>query len=117
MDGVGRDPEYTRLWGSLNVILCMWLYRRIVLRQTVTSPKMVVVGKDLFKSASCRCRPTAATSTGPPGGTWVTVNRSPAYVRIKQVFARRISEETRCKPLLPAPAWASSAGSHNRATA
>ncbi len=27
----GRDPEYFRLWGNLNLALCMWLYRRIVL--------------------------------------------------------------------------------------
>ena len=36
-------------------------------------------------------------------------DRSPAYARLKAIFARRLQEESRDhkKPLLPQPAWSS----------
>lgn len=34
-DAWGREPAIATLWGNLNLTLCMWLYRRVVLAATV----------------------------------------------------------------------------------
>jgi hypothetical protein len=107
MDGVGRDPEYVRLWGSLNLILCMWLWRRIVLKQSVTSPKMAVIGADIFRKCLMSLSADHKYLDWLAGRHLGERDRSPAYLRIKQVFVQRISQEMKTKPLLPAPAWAS----------
>ena len=36
----GRDPEYFRLWSSLNLTICMWLYRRLVLDRNTTNRRV-----------------------------------------------------------------------------
>jgi len=99
----GKAPEYTRLWGSLNMTLCMWLYQRTVMRQfSVKSAKLddKLFGKCLM-----------ALSADPTYVDWLRGrtlgerNRGPAYDRIKQIFVRRLHEETRTKMSLPAPDW------------
>lgn len=99
----GRDPEYARLWGNLNLTLCMWLYRRLVI--TPYSPRTPRLTKDLF--TKCLMSLSAAT----PYVEWLVGrqlserDRSPAYSRIKREFAKRIEEETGKKALMPSPPW------------
>jgi hypothetical protein len=100
----GRDPEYARLWSNLNLVLCMWLYRRTVLSQF--SPNTTRLNKDLFGKR------LLSLSTSSPyldyllGRHLSERDRSPAYGRIKALFAKRIEMETGKKPRLPGPAWA-----------
>ena len=100
----GRDPEYYRLWSTLNLVLCMWLYRNLILVPYSTkSPKL---SKDLF----CKC--LQSISTSPDYLDWLLGraltdrDRAPAYRRIKSAFTKRIEQETNKKVKLPAPEWA-----------
>src|ERR1022692_3215113 len=43
----GREPEYLRLWSSINLTLCLWLYRRVVVTQY--SGKSERLDKDQFE--------------------------------------------------------------------
>lgn len=100
----GRDPEYYRLWGALNVGMTMWLWRRTVVSQySHKSTRMTAMqfGKCLM----------AMSSDGNyldwlVGRMMTDRDRSPCYGRIKGIFARRLAEDG-IKAVLPAPAWSS----------
>lgn len=101
----GRDAEYHRLWNTLTTTICMWLYRRIVLSQQSTR------GTKLTKEQFKKC--LMLLSSNADYLEWIRnrnlneQTRSPAYRRIKEMFAKRITEETGIKAHLPAPDWAS----------
>lgn len=99
----GRDPEYARLWGSLNLTLCMWLYRRLCI--TPYSPRTPKLTKDLF--TKCLMSLSAATDYVEwlLGRQLSERDRSPAYTRIRRAFAKRIEEETGKKASMPSPSW------------
>jgi hypothetical protein len=101
----GRDVEYAKLWGALNLILCAWLYRRTVLSRY--SPKTPVLTTDLFG----RC--LMAVSADKYYADWLVGrnagdrDRSPAYTRLKDIFAARLATELGLgkRPSLPKPSW------------
>lgn len=99
----GRDENVNRLWCNLNLGLCMWLYRRIVL--SAYSAKTKKISKEQFT----RCLMSLAAD--PAYCDWLvgrnTSQRdvSPAYTRIKAIFARRLEQDLGGKHLLPKPAW------------
>jgi hypothetical protein len=107
-EGFGRDPEYARLWGSLNVILCMWLYRRMVLSQY--SPKTPRLTKEQFKKCMMSLSANEDYLDWLVGRHLGERDRSPAYNKIKTTFAQRIDIDTGKKPLMPSPAWSSHSG-------
>lgn len=102
----GTDPEYFRLWGALNLTLCAWLYRRIVL--TKYSAKTQKINDAQFT----KC--LMSLSASPTYVDWCVGrklgerDRSPAYGRLKAIFTKRLIADGCEKPLLPAPPW-----SHN----
>lgn len=100
----GRDPEYARLWGNLNLTLCMWLYRRICLSSW--SPRSPKLTKEMF----CKCLQTLSTSTDYLewllGRQLSERDRSPAFRRIKSAFVKRIEHETGKRVSMPSPDWA-----------
>jgi len=102
-DAFGRDPEYSKLWGSLNILICMWLYRNIVL--SAYSAKSVQINKEQFK----RCLMSLSASTHYldwlVGRSTSERERSPAYSKIKAIFMKRIETDLGRKVSLPAPAW------------
>lgn len=108
VDGFGRDPEYARLWGSLNIILCMWLYRRMVLSQY--SPKTPRLTKEVFKKCLMSLSANEDYLDWLVGRHLGERDRSPAYNKVRVAFAHRIEIETGKKPHMPAPAWASHSG-------
>lgn len=100
----GRDPEYSRLWGALNLSLCGWLYRRTVVAGY--SVKSLRLTKDAFRSC------IQALSTRSEYLDWLLGralsdrDRSPCYDRMKRIFVKRIADDGGRKPVFPAPAWA-----------
>lgn len=101
----GRDMVTSRLWANLNLTLCMWLYRRVVVASY--SPNVPKITKDSFSKCLMSL---AADATYPDwllGRNNGQRDSSPAYKRIKEAFARRLEIETGKKPRLPQPAWAS----------
>ncbi len=110
----GRDAENYRLWGSLNLIICMWLYRRIVLdKDRAGAKRTVVLSLDMFRKCMMQLSADANYVDWLVGRNLGDRDRSPAYSRVKAAFALRLKIEggTSAKVLLPQPAWASNRGS------
>ena len=99
----GKDLEYSRMWGALNLSICMWIYRRTVL--ATFSPRVIRMDDDAF----CRCLIALSADRG--YYDWLqsrqlTQNdRSPAYGRIKAIFQRRLKEDTGRLYVMPQPMW------------
>jgi hypothetical protein len=102
----GRDPEYYRLWGNLNLILCMWMWNKMVIdRDRSGSKRYAVLTIPEFKS--CLMSVSAETDylSWLPGRQMGDRDRSPAYVRLKSIFARRLGPRDGKKLNFPSPAW------------
>lgn len=106
--GFGRDPEYYRLWSSLNLTVCAWLWRRTVLTQY--SPKSARMTAMLFGKCLMALSADHGYLDWLVGRNLSDRDRSPCYNRIKAIFVKRLEEETGKKPIFPAPAWASHGG-------
>lgn len=110
--GFGRDPEFYRLWGALNMTLCMWIYRRTVMPQLASGPKRATkLSKDQF----CRC--LMSLSAHGHYMDWLVGrlmndrDRSPAYSHIRDIFSRRLRDDMPgTKIAMPQPSWASGKG-------
>jgi ParB-like nuclease domain len=112
LSAFGRDPEYVRLWSGLNLMLCMWLYRRLVL--SPHSHKTKKMSKDQFK----RCLMSVSAQTDYLdwllGRKLCERDRSPAYAKIKAAMAQRIFADTGVKAMLPQPPWQYGTGGHGK---
>lgn len=99
----GRDPEYARLWNSLNLTICMWLYRRLVVSRY--SIKTKLLNRDQFTAAM------QSLSASPQYLQWLTGrvmrenDRAPCYSRVKTLVTRSLQEQTGDRRLLPSPPW------------
>lgn len=106
----GRDPEVFRLWGNVNLGVCMWLYRQLVLLERPStgkgSSRSAVLTREQFK----RCMMSLAADSDYCdwllGRTFNDRDRSPAYGRIKRAFLKRLKAEGNDNARLPQPAWA-----------
>lgn len=104
----GRDVQYSRLWSVLNLILCAWLYRRTVITQyTGKTPRL---SREQFKQCLMSLSADKNYVDWLVGRHMGQRDRSPAYDRIKRIFAARLTQEMGRKPSLPAPAWATHGG-------
>lgn len=106
----GADAEYFRLWGNLNLTVCMWLYRRLVMDRDRGVRRYVVLSPDQFR----KC--LMAASAAPDYLDWLTGrlmgdrDRSPCFMRLKGIFQNRLRQDSRDptkKPMMPAPGWVS----------
>ena len=105
----GRDLEYGRLWASLNLSLAMWLYRRLVL--TTYSAKSPRLTKDQFGKCLMSLSADKTYLDWLVGRQLTERDRSPAYQRMKTLFANRLAVDMGRRPALPQPAWSTSHGS------
>lgn len=104
----GRDPEYHRLWGNINLALCMWLWNRLVIdRDRIGSKRYVVLNIPEFKQCLMSLSANGDYLDWLQGRNLNDRDRSPCYSRIKSIFSKRISDDTTRKVSLPSPAWAS----------
>ncbi len=101
----GRDSAYNRLWGNLNLTLCMWLYRRVVVGTGSTSAsRFHRFTRDQFT----KCMMSLSASDYVDwllGRNSQSRDNSPAYARIKTIFVVRMQTELGRKILMPQPAW------------
>lgn len=100
----GRDPEYYRLWGNLNLGISMWMWRRIVVSQH--SHKSVRLTAMQFGKCAMALSSDSNYLDWLVGRMMGDRDRSPCYGRLKSIFARRMAEDG-IKGVLPQPAWAS----------
>lgn len=105
----GRDPEYFRLWGNLNLTLCMWMFNRLVIdRDRSGNKRYAVLSMPEFKRCLMSMSADGDYLAWLPGRNLNDRDRSPCYSRIKTIFSRRLTEDSKGKkPSLPSPAWAS----------
>lgn len=108
----GRDEEYARLWGNLNLAICMWLYRRMVI--TPWSPRTPKLTREMFGKCLMALSANEQYLDWLVGRQLRDRDRSPAYGRMKQLFARRLEDEMGRKVALPQPPWASHSSRANR---
>lgn len=99
----GNDSAYHRLWGNLNLTLCMWLYRRVVI--TAYSANIKKISRDQFKKCLMSLSADSEYCSWLVGRNFGEKDRSPTYVRIKGMFAKRLEQDTGDKMRLPAPTW------------
>jgi hypothetical protein len=105
----GRDPEYYRLWGNLNLTLCMWLWNKLIIDKDRSGNKRyATLSIPEFK----KC--LMSISTYDDYLSWLVGralgdrDRSPAYSRLKNIFAGRLAEDRKTERImLPQPAWSS----------
>lgn len=105
----GRDPEYYRLWGNLNLALCMWMYNRLVVdRDRFGTKRYVVLTMPEFKRCLMSVSADGDYLAWLPGRMLTDRDRSPCYTRLKKIFSNRLAGDAKGKkPTLPSPAWAS----------
>lgn len=105
----GRDPEYHRLWGNLNLSLCMWLWNRLVIdRDRFGNKRYAVLTIPDFKKCLMSVSAEADYVAWLVGRQLGDRDRSPCYTRLKSIFSRRLADGAKGKkPALPSPAWAS----------
>jgi hypothetical protein len=103
LDAFGRDHEYARLWGSLNMSISMWFYRRMVLSQYSTkTPRLT---KEQFKRCLMSLSASGDYCDWLVGRVAGERDRAPAFVRIKALFGRRLENDLGKKVAMPNPAW------------
>lgn len=114
----GRGDDTKRLWSTLNLILCFWLYRRLVLSPPSTIKRAVKLTEAEFEKAMMSLGANAKYHDWLAGRNFNERDRSPAFARVKEIIARRLMElrGLAVRPLLPAPAWATHGGTHGTLT-
>jgi len=103
----GRDPEYYRLWGNLNLTLCMWLWNRLVIdRDRAGGKRYICLSAAEFKKCLMSVSAEADYVAWLLGLNLGDRDRAPAYGRLKSIFVRRLSDENKGeRAKLPSPAW------------
>jgi hypothetical protein len=99
----GKDDEYKRLWASMTMTMCMWLYRRTVISP---DPDTTKITKDAFR--------LCLTTISAQGDfiDWIRDrklterDRGPCYNRIVKLFLTSLRSQGHKRPKLPAPLWA-----------
>jgi hypothetical protein len=99
----GRASEHARLWANLNLTICMWLYRRLVITPYSASTKKL--SKDVFQKCLMSVAADSLYNDYLMGRQLRERDRSPTYSKLKAIFAKRIEAETGDKPRLPSPNW------------
>lgn len=103
----GSDLEYAKLWGSLNLCLCMWLWRRLVLDKERGVKRYTVLTQEQFRK--CLMSVSAARDYS----DWLVArvlgerDRSPCYRRLRTIFVARLKQEKVANTLMPSAAWVS----------
>lgn len=109
-DAWRRDPEYGRLWKSLNLTMCAWLYRRLVLGERVTSSsRLERFSADDFRRCLLALSAESSYLEYLTARSLSDQSRAPTYGRIKGIFQRRYLAEHGKQVRLPQPPWATSA--------
>lgn len=99
----GNVAEHHKLWLNLNLTICMWLYRRLVI--TPYSASVKKISSDLFKKCLMSVAADGTYADYLVGRNLRERDRSPTYSKVKSIFSKRIEEEERYKPRLPSPEW------------
>ncbi len=104
----GREQKYTALWNNLNLTLCAWLWRRVV-TGAATKKTTMITATQFGKGASALLANDDYLDYL-RGRRLGDQDRSPCYLRVRQIFTERLKEDGMQRVILPAPAWFSNHG-------
>lgn len=105
----GRDHAARRLWGVLNMTLCLWLWRALVIDRARGLKRSVVLSAESFRRCLMALGADADYGDWLVGRALTDRDRAPCYARIRAIFAKRLAQDDPGKRhLLPQPAWAKS---------
>lgn len=101
----GRDQEYWKLWGTLNLAINMWIWRRTVLSQY--SAKSIRMNVNEFGKCLMALSTSSEYLDFLHGRNLTDRDRSPCYARIRAIFNKRLLDlgVDKEKIRFPAPAW------------
>jgi hypothetical protein len=99
------ERENWKLWGSLNMVICMWMFRRLVLDKDRRTKKAAVLTNDEFRKCLMSVAADGTYAEWLVGRQLGERDRSPCYARLAAVFARRLEEIRGGKVMLPQPSW------------
>jgi len=103
----GREETGWRLWGAANLTIVMWMFRRLVTDPPSTSYSRVKpISLELFRKCMMSLSADRSYLDWLVGRQLCERDRAPAYNRCKQIFTRRIFDETHKKQTFPQPEWA-----------
>jgi hypothetical protein len=105
----GSDAEYGRLWGSLNMMLLAWIWRRTVVGQYSARTTRISKGQFIACCMSLSARADYLEWLVGRNGARER-DRSPCYGRVKAIFVARLQHDGATKVSLPAPDWAAKNG-------
>ena len=103
----GNDPENYRLWSTLNLTMCMWLFRQLVLKSASTKNRHVSIKITQFNKCLMSVSASAEYVAWLHGRNMGERDRTPCYRRLRAIFIKRLHEDIggARAPKLPAPAW------------
>jgi hypothetical protein len=104
----GREPEYFRLWGQLNLTMCAWLYRRLVLDRVRGVKRHVLLNDQEFRQCMMALSADGLYLEFLQGRVLGDRDRSPTYNHLRRIFSKRLQAMGTARPLLPQPAWVKS---------
>lgn len=102
----GSDPEYYRTWGGLNLTMCMWLYRTLVINRERGVRRYVVLTKDQFRKCLMSITSASDYIDWLQGRPMRERDRAPCYMRLKSIFVARLKDERFDNIKMPSPPWA-----------
>lgn len=111
----GREQPSWRLWGGLNLILLMWIYKRLVLRQGHITQRMPKFDNAAFKRLLMSVAADEDYNDWLVGRRIGERDRGMAYNRIKLMMLRRLRAEGVSNPVFPQPPWAPQMGARTLA--
>jgi hypothetical protein len=99
----GSDRQYHRLWSNLNLVMCMYLYRKLVLEPNPRRPPLPI---EMFRKCLMSVSANTSYCDWLQGRSISERDRSPCYRRLKTIFADRLAIEYHGKIFkLPKPEW------------
>jgi len=102
----GVDQENYRLWGSLNLTICMWLWRRLVLDKTRGAKRYVILSPDDFRKCLMQVSADEGYLEWLVGRQMGERDRAPCYTRLRSNFVKRLQAgNDKAKVMLPQPSW------------
>lgn len=103
----GMDTEYSKMWGSLNLTIAAWLWRRCVIA-SLSGSRITRLTPEQFTSGLRALTANANYMDWIVGRQLNDRDRSPCYVRMKAIMSKRLEGEFPKKIMLPSPPWSAS---------
>jgi hypothetical protein len=104
----GRDKENERLWSGLNMTMCMWMWRKLVLDQDRSgSRRYLAMTVDMFHKCLMSVSAERKYIDWLVGRQMIERDRAPCYRHLRTTFMLRIHQETGENKRLkfPQPEW------------